>query len=222
MKNSCLSIKREKFVLRELNANPFVMNLKHTFQDHKNLYVTLQNFSMENLKSRIKSKLGLHNNEFNFYAAEIIVALKMIHNKNIIYRNMTPDNIFLSYTGHVVLTNFGYSKKFNNLKKDKTFTRCGTPGYLAPEILLGTGYSYKADIWSLGVTICEILGGWIPFSDTDPQRIHSKIVHGQVFSEKLPKNLTYEMKDLLKKIFVWYPESRISLEEIQEHPVFNK
>jgi serine/threonine protein kinase len=109
--------------------------------------------SRENLKSRIKNQLGLHNNEFNFYSAEIIVALQMIHEKNVIYRNLTPDNIFLDYSGHIKLIDFSFSKKFNNIQKERSYTRIGTPGYLAPEVLLGLGYNYKADIWSLGIVI---------------------------------------------------------------------
>ncbi|CAI2378860.1 unnamed protein product [Moneuplotes crassus] len=214
-----MDIKREKYCLRELRKNNFIVNLKSQFQDDKNFYLLTEYLSQENLEQRIKSKLGLSQGEISFYLSEIICALKSIHDSNIIYRNLMPDNVLFSKEGHVKLIDFGISKKFNSLNDSRTYTICGTPGYQSPEMLFGNGYNHKSDIWALGVTMCEVLGGALPFNSNDPVRIHCKVVNNEYM---MPKNLKKEMKDLLKKIFVCFPEDRISLPEIMAHPAFSE
>lgn len=97
-----------------------------------------------------------------FYLAEVLVAIKQLHDRNIIYRDLKPENILLDKHGHVKLIDFGFSKQLTNAR-DRARTNCGTPAYAAPEVVIGAGYSYKADIWSFGILICELLGGFTPF-----------------------------------------------------------
>ena len=98
---------------------------------------------------------------------------------NIIYRDLKPENILIDKDGHVKLIDFGFSKKLNNINKDRTFTNCGSPGYTAPEVMMSQGYNYKADIWSIGILICEMIGGFTPFSDqeegNEPKKILERI-----------------------------------------------
>ena len=100
-----------------------------------------------------------------FYLAEVLVAIKQLHDKNIIYRDLKPENILLDRHGHIKLIDFGFSKQMRDIRDERAHTNCGTPAYAAPEVLIGgtRGYSYKADIWSFGILICEILGGFTPF-----------------------------------------------------------
>ena len=98
-----------------------------------------------------------------FYLAEILIALKELHERSIIYRDLKPENILLDRHGHIKLIDFGFSKQMRNVKNEKARTNCGTPAYAAPEVLIGAGYSYKADVWSFGILICEMLGGFTPF-----------------------------------------------------------
>ena len=86
-----------------------------------------------------------------------------MHQKNIIYRDLKPENILLDREGHIKLIDFGFSKQLADLRRDRVRTNCGTPAYAAPEVLIGAGYNYKADIWSFGILICEMLGGFTPF-----------------------------------------------------------
>ena len=80
---------------------------------------------------------------------------------------MKPENILLDAQGHVRLIDFGFAKVLQDITKDRTNTNCGTPGYAAPEILMGVGYNYKVDIWSIGILMCEMVGGYTPFQTDD-------------------------------------------------------
>ena len=96
-----------------------------------------------------------------FYAAEILVALETLHKYKIIYRDLKPENVVIDKDGHVKLIDFGFAKRLSSAQKYKTMTNCGTIGYTAPEILVGSslGYSFEADIWSYGILLCELLLG---------------------------------------------------------------
>lgn len=115
------------------------------------------------LLKQINQQMSLTLEDSIFYLAEVLVAIQQLHEHNIIYRDLKPENILLDGHGHIKLIDFGFSKKLNDIKVDKARTNCGTPIYAAPEVLIGTGYNYKADIWSFGILICEILGGFTPF-----------------------------------------------------------
>lgn len=104
-----------------------------------------------------------------FYAAEVLVALEMLHKNNIIYRDLKPDNIVIDRDGHIKLIDFGFAKCLSSSNKYRTFTNCGTLGYTAPEVLLNvtSGYSFQADVWTFGIFLCELLQGFIPFDHRD-------------------------------------------------------
>ena len=86
-----------------------------------------------------------------------------MHKLNIIYRDLKPENILLDSEGHIKIIDFGFGKVVR--PELRTFTNCGTPGYCAPEVMMNLGNNYKADIWSFGVLICELIGGVTPFSE---------------------------------------------------------
>lgn len=140
---------------------------------------------------------------------------------NILYRDLKPENILLDAKGHIKLIDFGFAKQLKNIKKDRAYTNCGTPGYVAPEVLTGQGYNYKADIWSIGILICEMIGGFTPFSNKDetdsPHKIMEKINTNQL---SLPKNLNNVTRDIVKNILVYEPNSRFDIEDIKNHKFF--
>jgi serine/threonine protein kinase len=164
----------------------------------------------------------MNTEDTRFYLAEIIMAVESLHKKGIIYRDLKPENVLLDRHGHVKLIDFGFAKKVKNIG-DRTYTNCGTPGYCAPEVMLPTiGHTYKADIWSIGILICEMLGGFIPFqSNTEarnPTTIMEKCRNGNL---NLPKNLSPVARDLVKHLLVDDPEQRLEISLIKSHPFFN-
>ena len=101
-------------------------------------------------------------NNMPFYCSEVLISLEYLHKNYIIYRDLKPENIVLSIQdrGHIKLVDFGFAKSIKGLK---AMTNCGTPVYIAPEILRGNGHSYQVDVWSLGVLMFEIVSGTTPF-----------------------------------------------------------
>jgi protein kinase A len=123
--------------------------------------------------------------------AEIVLAIESLHSKGIIYRDLKPENVLIDAEGHVKLIDFGFAKCLKNIYHDRAYTNCGTPGYCAPEVMLAkVGHNYKADIWSIGILICEMIGGFIPFHSkseaTSPATILEMVRNGSL---NLPKNL---------------------------------
>jgi serine/threonine protein kinase len=126
------------------------------------------------------------------------VALQKMHLSNVIYRDLKPENVLIDNQGNIKLIDFGFSKHLHNLNKDKAYTNCGTLGYCAPEVMMGVGHSYKADIWSFGILICEMIGGHHPFSDEQgitPSLVMDKCRSGNL---KLPRSMSSTARDLVK------------------------
>ena len=106
-----------------------------------------------------------------FYISEIALALEYLHSLKVAYRDLKPENLLIEQDGHIRITDFGLAKRI----VDKSYTLCGTPDYIAPEIILGTGHDQGVDWWSLGVLMFEILAGHPPFYDSNPQNIYKRI-----------------------------------------------
>ena len=155
----------EKQILKELSKekNKFFCNYYEALQDNLNLYLVLEYLPGGELFTMIKNKGNLNASQAKFYLAEIVLALEELHKRNIIYRDLKAENILLTQSGHVKLIDFGFSKQLKDIKKDRVMTNCGTRTYAAPEVMMGGKYNYKADIWSLGILICELVGGFTPF-----------------------------------------------------------
>ncbi|KFY20508.1 hypothetical protein V491_03664 [Pseudogymnoascus sp. VKM F-3775] len=165
----------ERLMLQEVK-HPFLITLWGTFQDSKNIYMRFPNPVAK------------------FYAAEVTLALEYLHSKDIIYRDLKPENLLLDRHGHLKITDFGFAKKV----PDITWTLCGTPDYLAPEVVSSKGYNKSVDWWSLGILIFEMLCGYTPFWDGgSPMKIYENILKGKV---KYPPYIQPPAQDLLQQL----------------------
>merc|ERR1712137_1220246 len=150
----------EKQVLLKSIECPFIVKLEYSAQDQKNVYFVMEYALGGELFTHLRSAGRFSGATTRFFAAEIVLTLEFLHKKNIIYRDLKPENILLDRKGHIKITDFGFAKEI----EDKTFTLCGTPEYLAPEVIKGKGYGTEVDWWALGVLIFEkILLGRLVF-----------------------------------------------------------
>lgn len=115
-----------------------------------------------------------------FYTAEILLAMDFIHKQGIIYRDLKPENVLLDEEGHINITDFGLSKVGLSRDRDRAFTFCGTPEYLAPEIIKGVGHDQAVDYWSLGALLYQMLSGHPPFKDKNQQELFKMILYEPV------------------------------------------
>jgi protein kinase A len=126
-----------------------------------------------------------------FYAAQVVSMFEYLHSKNIIYRDLKPENILIDKSGYLKLTDFGFAKYCEG----RTYTLCGTPEYLAPEILLNKGHGKPVDWWTFGVLLYEMNAGIDPFNDEDPMLIYQKILKGKI---KFPSSFSSNAKSLVR------------------------
>jgi protein kinase A len=174
--------------------HPFLVTLWGTWQDSRNLYMVMDFVEGGELFSLLRKSQRFPNPVAKFYAAEVTLALEYLHAHQIIYRDLKPENLLLDRHGHLKITDFGFAKEV----PDITWTLCGTPDYLAPEVVSSKGYNKSVDWWSLGILIFEMLCGFTPFWDSgSPVKIYENILRGKV---KYPPYLHDDAVDLLSQL----------------------
>lgn len=136
------------------------MQTYSTFQDKENLYFELEYIEGCTLYSQLKQYNQKVMSNMTYYGAITLLTLEFLHSKNIIYRDLKPENMVISMKerGNPKLVDFGFAKKLAS-KQNRTYTNCGTPVYISPEVIRGTGHGLESDIWSLGVLMVEIISG---------------------------------------------------------------
>lgn len=142
-----------------------------------------------------------------FYAASVILALEEIHNNGVVYRDLKPENLLLDNEGFIKVTDFGLSKLIGDTR---TFTVCGTPHYLAPEIIQGTGHGKTVDLWCLGVLIYEMLAGRPPFYRPGERGDHMRLYRRITCCDYQPSSMFSEASwDLIQRLLQFKPSSRL-------------
>lgn len=197
-KSEVLRMKQVEHILAESSIlssirHPFIVNLLKSFQDDKKLYIILEYVIGGELFSHLRKAGKFPNDVAKFYSAEIVLAFEYLHSMDILYRDLKPENLLLDQGGHVKITDFGFAKRV----PERTFTLCGTPEYLAPEIIQSKGHGKAVDWWALGILTYEMLVGYPPFFDESPFRIYEKILEGKV---QFPKWVDARAKDFIKSL----------------------
>ncbi|KAK8825224.1 RPS6 protein kinase [Blastocystis sp. ATCC 50177/Nand II] len=220
-KNQIEHTKTERNILGKID-HPFIVGMKYAFQTKDKLYFVLDYCPGGELFYHLGKARKFSEERSRFYAAEITLALEHLHKMGIVYRDLKPENVLLTEEGHVRLTDFGLSKEGISQADKGAQSFCGTPEYLAPEILNRTGHGQAVDWWSLGALLYEMLTGWPPFYSRDQERLFNKIKRSSV---EIPPNLSPETADILQKLLQKDPKQRLGggpddAASVKAHPFF--
>lgn len=212
----------ERTVLAQVN-NPFIVPLKFSFQSPDKLYLVLAFVNGGELFHHLQREGRFNEERSRFYAAELLCALEHLHGFNVVYRDLKPENILLDYTGHIALCDFGLCK-LNMGDDETTNTFCGTPEYLAPELLLGHGYTKAVDWWTLGVLLYEMLTGLPPFYSEDVNEMYRKILQDPL---RFGDEVSRDARSILTLLLNRDPSRRLGTgahgaADIKNHEFFSK
>ena len=210
---------RGKRILQAVD-HPFILSLHFHFKDNANLYL-LQEYSPGSQFIFYLRQIGrLREDIACFYAAQIVLAFEYLHSLDVIYRNLKPENLMLDHRGYLKITCFEFAKRV----RGRTWTLCGTPEYLAPEMILSRGHGKAVDWWTLGVLIYEMTNGFPPFTADHHILIYEKVVSGRIL---FPGYLSKPLRDLLQNLIQVdlskrYGNLRNGVNDIKKHTWFNQ
>uniref|UniRef100_A0AAY5E8W1 protein kinase C n=1 Tax=Electrophorus electricus TaxID=8005 RepID=A0AAY5E8W1_ELEEL len=222
-------VQTEKHVFEQASSNPFLVGLHSCFQTESRLFLVIEYVNGGDLMFHMQRQRKLPEEHARFYAAEICIALNFLHEKGIIYRDLKLDNVLLDQDGHIKLTDYGMCKE-GIRPGDTTSTFCGTPNYIAPEILRGEDYGFSVDWWALGVLMFEMMAGRSPFDIiTDNPDMNTEEYLFQVILEKpirIPRSLSVKAASVLKGFLNKDPKERLGCQvqtgfsDIKSHTFF--
>lgn len=201
-------------------SHPFLIRLWGTFQDSQQLFMVMDFIEGGELFSLLRKSKRFPSPVAKFYAAEICLALEYLHDLDIIYRDLKPENILLDKNGHIKITDFGFAKYVH----DVTYTLCGTPDYIAPEVVTTKPYNKSVDWWSFGILIYEMLAGHTPFYDSNTIKTYENIMNAPL---KFPDYFDPIVQDLLRGLINRNLSQRLGnlqkgTEDVKNHPWFKE
>jgi len=222
-RNEMTHARAENSILRKLDC-PFLVKMHYAFQNNDKLYFVMDFINGGELFFHLQREGKFSEERVKFYVSEIVMGLEYLHAKGIIYRDLKPENLLLSAEGHIVMTDFGISKEGlgsgppGAAGEERTSTFCGTPEYLAPEVLKQEKYTKAVDWWSLGTLMFEMLSGLPPFYSEEVQNMYYNIINTQLV---MPKGTNEATQSLLTGFLAKNPQDRLSdPEKIKAHPFF--
>ena len=213
------SIKGERNLLSNLN-HPFIVNMYFAFQDFYNLYLVMDLLTGGDLRYHIAYKKTFTESETQFFIANMILALEYIHSKNILHRDIKPENLVLEKGGYLRITDFGVAK-IN--EKDNSSETSGTPGYMAPEVILVLNHTFPSDFFALGVIGYEFMKGYRPYLGRSRKEIKQLILNKQakIKKDEIPENWSLNSVDFINKLLIRKADKRLGhngIVELKTHP----
>ena len=218
-----IKLKQVDHILNEIKiltlvSHPFIVEIYGFTQDERYIYIILEFINGGELFTYLRSVIKFPIDQSVFYAGQVVLIFEYLHSKNIIYRDLKPENLLIDTHGYLKLTDFGFAK----ICLKRTYTLCGTPEYIAPEILLNKGHGKPVDWWTFGILLYEMLAGFPPFNDEDPMGIYQKILKCKVrFHSDFPS----DAKSLIKHLLVIdlskrYGNLKNGVNDIKNHRFF--
>ena len=217
----------EKLCMQAMRGHPYLLRLGATYQDPKSLYMLLEFLQGGELFALLSRRNRLPQKEANFYLASYALGLSAMHSKGYVYRDIKPENTLIDSDGFIRIVDYGFCKKL--APGETTSTMCGTPDYLAPEILRNTGHNFTADWWAFGILVYEVLNGIPPFARDNPTQTYRAIkdfaTNPTKHPIKWPKHFSAEAMDLCSKLLVPNQQLRLGalaggVDDIKNHPFF--
>ncbi|TVY13381.1 cAMP-dependent protein kinase catalytic subunit [Lachnellula arida] len=215
-------VNHERSVLADIAGHPFITTLITSFSDHDSLYMLLDYCPGGEVFSYLRKAKRFDENTARFYAAEIVLILEFLHEREgVAYRDLKPENLLLDAEGHIKLVDFGFAKRLGNRE---TYTLCGTPEYLAPEVIQSKGHTTAVDWWALGILIYEFLTGYPPFWNANPIEIYKQIVSKPVHFPTDPV-ISPDAKDIIRQFCTVDRSHRLGnisggAARVKSHPFF--
>jgi len=228
-KNMQEHVSNERNVMKLASNNPFLVDFYYAFQSEHHVYLVMEFIQGGDCGSLLENVGYLEEPMARHYIAEVVLALEYLHSMNIVHRDLKPDNMLMTVDGHIKLTDFGLSfVGAEVLSMSDTVSGnnrvVGTPDYIAPEALIGTGYGPSVDWWALGIVLFELLVGFPPFNDESPTHIFQNILKKDICWPLPPDDVGAEAKDLIEKLLTTEPNDRLGANgagEVKKHPFFN-
>jgi protein-serine/threonine kinase len=220
MRNQVEHTMTERSVLATCN-HPYMVHMNCAFQTPRKLYFVLEFCAGGELFFHLSRSGRFTEDKARFYASELLLVLEYLHSMSVIYRDLKPENVLLTHTGHVKLTDFGLSKE-GVIDNYSAKSLCGTPEYLAPEILTSSGHGKAVDWYSFGALLYEMLTSLPPFYTRNRKKLFDRIKNSVL---TIPSYLSPEAQSVLRKLLHKQPDLRLGsgpgdADDIKRHPYF--
>lgn len=174
---------------------PFIIMLAYSFKDNSYLYMVLDFVIGGEMFTLLRTMRKFPEALARFYGAQVVLAFEYLHGLRVAYRDLKPENILINDDGYVKVADLGFAKKLH--KDRRTWTLCGTPDYMAPEIITNKGHHCAVDWWAFGVLLYEMTAGFPPFMHQDQMKTFEHIISGKI---RFTANFTADLKDLIRNL----------------------
>ena len=211
------NLELERSILLKID-HPFIVKLVKSLKDEKNIYFLMEYIKGKELFDVIRDIGLLSKLQTQFYGASLMLSVDYLHERKIVFRDIKPENVIVNQSGYIKLIDFGTSKEII----DRTNTIIGTPHYMAPEVILGEGYSFQVDIWSIAICMYEFICGGVPFGESadEPMDVYLAIINDQMNFPNFCKDNDFKL--LMKQMLTKNPISRLNkISQVKNHVWFN-